>query len=63
VARRLTALEHALIGVPLHRLGQQVRSEHLAVLAPIDDMRATALYRSDAASTLVRRALDACVDA
>jgi CO/xanthine dehydrogenase FAD-binding subunit len=63
VARRLTALEHALIGIPLHRLGQQVRSEHLAVLAPIDDMRATALYRSDAASTLVRRALDACVDA
>jgi CO/xanthine dehydrogenase FAD-binding subunit len=63
VALRLTALERELIGVPLHRLRQHVRPEHLAVLVPIDDVRATALYRRDAALTLVRRALDACVDA
>jgi CO/xanthine dehydrogenase FAD-binding subunit len=63
VALRLTALERELNGVPLQRLGQHVRPEHLAVLAPIDDVRGTALYRGDAALTLVRRALDACVDA
>lgn len=62
-ARRLTALERELIGVPLHRLGQHVRPEHLAVLTPIDDVRATATYRGDAALTLVRRALEDCVDA
>lgn len=63
VARRLTELERELIGVPLHRLGQRVRPERLSILTPIDDLRASALYRGDAALTLVRRALDACVDA
>ena len=33
------------------------RREHLAALAPIDDVRGSAAYRRDAALTLVRRAL------
>lgn len=61
VARRLTALEQALVGVPARKgLGTTVLAEHLAQLAPIDDVRATAGYRNDAALTLVGRALDAC---
>lgn len=62
VAQRLTALEQALKHVqPSAGLGALVTAEHLAVLAPIDDVRAPAAYRRDAALTLVRRALDACV--
>ncbi len=61
-ARRLTALEHALVGVPARTgLGAIAQAEHLAQLSPIDDVRATASYRSDAALTLVGRALDTCV--
>ena len=61
-ARRLTALERALVGAPARkRLGATVLAEHLAQLSPIDDVRATAAYRNDAALTLVGRALDACV--
>ncbi len=61
-ARRLTALEHALVGVPARTgLGAIVEAEHLAQLSPIDDVRATASYRNDAVLTLVGRALDACV--
>jgi CO/xanthine dehydrogenase FAD-binding subunit len=37
-----------------------VRRDHLSCLAPIDDVRATATYRMDAALTLVSRALDEC---
>jgi CO/xanthine dehydrogenase FAD-binding subunit len=62
VARRLTALERALVGIPARiGLGTIAQAEHLAQLSPIDDVRATASYRNDAALTLVRRALDACV--
>jgi len=62
VAQRLTALERALVGVPARTgLGTIAQAEHLAQLSPIDDVRATASYRNDAALTLVRRALDACV--
>jgi CO/xanthine dehydrogenase FAD-binding subunit len=61
-ARRLTALERALVGVPARiGLGTVALAEHLAQLSPIDDVRATASYRNDAALTLVGRALDACV--
>jgi CO/xanthine dehydrogenase FAD-binding subunit len=61
VARRLTALERALVGAPVRAgLGASVLAEHLAQLTPIDDVRATASYRNDAALTLVGRALDAC---
>ena len=59
VARRLPALEQALNGKPLDRcLSACVRPEHLAALSPIDDVRGSAAYRSDAALTLIRRSLD-----
>jgi CO/xanthine dehydrogenase FAD-binding subunit len=62
-ARRLTGLEHALVGAPARAgLGAVARAEHLSQLSPIDDVRATASYRKDAALTLVGRALDACVE-
>jgi len=41
----------------------RISAEHLSVLSPIDDVRATADYRRDAALTLVKRALEACVEA
>ena len=60
VAQRLPALETALRG---HRLGQPpsaaLRPEHFAALTPIDDIRATAAYRLDAAREIVGRVLDA----
>ncbi len=60
VAQRLPALEQALIGAPLNaRLGEQVRAEHLAPLAPLDDPRASAGYRREAAQTLIARCLNA----
>lgn len=62
VALRLPALEAALRGLPAHPgLGLAVEAAHLAGLDPIDDVRAGAAYRRDAALTLVRRALEACV--
>lgn len=60
-AVRLTELERALVGQPARSgLRQIPKAEHLARLAPIDDVRGTAEYRRDAALTLVRRALEAC---
>jgi len=60
-ALRLPALEHALIGRAAHPgIGQMVKQEHLAHLSPIDDVRATAEYRRDAARILVARALEDC---
>lgn len=60
-AQRLSLLESALVGIPARPgIGEIVRPEHLATLAPIDDVRATAEYRMDAALTLVARALDEC---
>jgi CO/xanthine dehydrogenase FAD-binding subunit len=54
-ARRLPALEAALIGArPDPAL---VCENHLAPLAPIDDARATATYRRAAALELLRRAI------
>ena len=64
VARRLTALERELAGASIRDgLGARVTPDHLAPLSPIDDVRATAEYRRDASVTMVRRALDACVEA
>ncbi len=58
VARRLPAAESALIGAPCGPgLGARVQPEHLGELQPIDDIRASAAYRSDVALTLVRRTL------
>jgi CO/xanthine dehydrogenase FAD-binding subunit len=60
-ALRLTELERILVGQPARPgLRQIVKSEHLSRLSPIDDVRATAEYRRDAALTLVGRALEAC---
>lgn len=61
-ARRLTQLERALVGWKAAKgIGNCASTEHLLGLAPIDDVRATATYRQDAALTLVRRALETCV--
>lgn len=55
VASRLPALEAALAGhLPAAAL---VQAEHLAPLAPIDDMRAPASYRRDAVLELLRRGI------
>ncbi len=61
VARRLPALEAALRGRPLDRmLGETMDDSHLeGALAPIDDIRASAAYRREAAATLIRRELSA----
>ena len=58
VAQRLPLLEAALIGQRCDAsLGEHARTEHLAPLAPIDDVRASREYRLDAGLTLVRRVL------
>jgi CO/xanthine dehydrogenase FAD-binding subunit len=63
-AQRLDDLEKNLVGLPAKTgIGSAVTSEHLSILSPIDDVRATAEYRRDASLTLVRRALEACVEA
>ena len=62
VAQRLPTAEAALIGQRAEAgLGEAVRAQHLAALAPIDDVRASAAYRREAALILIRRALDACL--
>ena len=61
-AMRLGELERSLVGHPARPgIRQIVKPEHLLKLSPIDDARATAEYRRDAALTLVGRALEACV--
>ena len=58
VAQRLPLLEAALAGRRLEAgLADLARPEHLAPLAPIDDVRGTAAYRREAALTIVRRAI------
>ena len=59
VACRLPALEAALVGVPADASIADVPAPaHIAHLAPIDDIRATATYRYDAALTVLRRCLE-----
>jgi CO/xanthine dehydrogenase FAD-binding subunit len=61
-AQRLAELEQELRKMPATRgIGAKVRPEHLASLSPIDDVRAAANYRSEAALTLVARALEVSV--
>jgi CO/xanthine dehydrogenase FAD-binding subunit len=58
VATRLPALEARLLGAPAGALAELVDpAEVAAALRPIDDVRATAAYRAEAAAELVRRAL------
>lgn len=62
-AMRLTELEKALLGDAAKKgIGSTVQAKHLSPLSPISDVRATAEYRQDASLTLVRRALEACVE-
>jgi len=59
VACRLPRLEAALAGQQADgNLGALVLPDHLSALAPIDDIRASADYRREAAVTLVRRLLN-----
>jgi CO/xanthine dehydrogenase FAD-binding subunit len=59
VAARLPRLEAALAGAPIDgRLAERVEAAHLAPLSPIDDVRGSAAYRSDAVVTVLRRLLD-----
>ena len=58
VAMRLPALEDALVGQALSpALAGIVTPRHLSGLSPIGDIRGPAVYRRDAALTLVKRAL------
>jgi len=62
VAQRLPGLESALAGAVLDgRLADRVDRAHLAPLAPIDDVRGSADYRSDAVLVLLRRLLSEVV--
>jgi CO/xanthine dehydrogenase FAD-binding subunit len=59
VAQRLMSLEQALTGLSPHRKPSTVvEPHHLAGLSPIDDVRATAGYRLEAAMAVVGEALD-----
>lgn len=60
VAQRLARLEADLVGLPAEAgLAGHVRPDHLASLAPIDDVRGSADYRRAAAREIVVRALEA----
>ncbi len=62
VAQRLKGLEESLIGrAAKSGLSEAVTSGHVAGLAPINDTRGTADYRTDIAAELVRRALELAV--
>ncbi len=58
VALRLTSLERDLEGVALRKLSDVPSADHLAALKPIDDIRAPAAYRREAALVMVRRSLE-----
>src|SRR5215469_9912510 len=59
VACRLPVLEQALLGRPWDRgLAAAVEPAQLGVLSPIDDVRAGAGYRREAALVLLRRTLE-----
>ena len=55
VAQRLSLLEEEAIGQNLREI--KVRDDHLSPLKPIDDVRASAEYRLEAAKEQIQRAL------
>ena len=59
-ARRLPIVEAALRG-PSHDAAGRLHPDQLASLRPIDDIRATASYRRDAALELLRRAVQVLI--
>jgi N-methylhydantoinase B len=59
VAQRLPGLEAALRGVALRDAAAVPQAAHLENLSPIDDIRASAAYRRDAALVLLRDLLGA----
>lgn len=62
VARRLPEVEARLSGQPLAGLADLILPEMVAAaLSPIDDIRATAAYRSEVATPLLRRAVQEAV--
>jgi CO/xanthine dehydrogenase FAD-binding subunit len=61
VAVRLKALEAALVGCSWSQAAATVGADHVAPLCAIDDIRATAAYRREAALELVRRTLADCL--
>ena len=61
VAIRLHALETSLQGAPLTGWQDRITPDALTALAPIDDIRASAAYRRDAAAELLRRAVQGCL--
>ncbi len=62
VARRLPGVEAALIGVPAGQAAAAIDASAVAAaLSPIDDIRATAAYRTQAVVTLLRRAVAGAV--
>ncbi len=63
VPQRLCALETALIGQPITEVEEIIGEAHLAHLAPIDDVRASADYRRAAALALVRELIGSLTDA
>jgi CO/xanthine dehydrogenase FAD-binding subunit len=63
VAQRLPELEAALLGQTLAQAAAVPEPAHLAALSPIDDVRATATYRRQAALVLLRRALTPAAEA
>lgn len=63
-AVRLNDLEQDMAGLrAANGIGEVVTPRHLSPISPIDDVRATADYRRDASLALVRRALEACLEA
>lgn len=62
VAQRLRALENMLLGQPVRSdILSMVSPTLFEVLKPIDDVRATAVYRHNAAREMVSRLLSQCV--
>ena len=57
VAKRLSGLERALVGLRPCTVRDLVAAAELAELSPIDDVRASASYRRDAAREIVARAI------
>lgn len=61
-AVRLSSLEAELAGLDVAAACARIRPDRLVELTPIDDVRATAAYRLEAAAELLRRAIRALAE-